>query len=374
MPERFVLIMAGGSGTRLWPASTAERPKHLLGLAPGAPSLLDETVARAARWLGPARIWMITTAEQRPALLRAHPEVPPEQILAEPRGRNTAAAITLGLLEIRAALARRGEASDDATVIALPADHHIGDPAALEAALARAAEHAAARGVIVTLGIEPTRPDTGYGYIERGDAAHPGEAGPPIYPVRRFVEKPDAARAAQFLASGAFLWNAGIFVLPLGPSLAAIREHAPALADALAPVEPALAARDAAARDAGLARAYDAVPALPFDIAVLERLSALDVLPVRLGWNDLGTWAAIHGANPHDAAGNALLADAAGAIEAIECEGSLFWAEGVEIAALGVSGLAVIASGGKILICPLDQAQRVRELARRSAERRGAAS
>ena len=371
MSERFVLVMAGGSGSRLWPASTAARPKHLLGTHPEAPTLLDATLSRARAWVGDGRIWVITTAAQRPAIVAAHPELPAAQILAEPCGRNTAPAIAFALLHLRAYLDERGIAPDRAVVVALPADHHIAAPEALERALERASDHALDEQIIVTLGIEPTRPDTGYGYIERSEEARPGTPPiqPPIYPVRRFVEKPDAERARSFLENGRFLWNAGIFVLPVAGALTAFNKHAPEIAAALTPVAAALRSRDAAAVDRASEAAYAAVPSTPIDIAVMEKLARLDVLPVKLGWNDLGSWAAIHGVSQVDGDDNALLSDSAGSIDAIDCEGSLVWSEGVEVVAIGLRGLAVIASDGKLLVCPIERAQEVREAARRSALR-----
>ncbi len=367
MSERYVLVMAGGSGSRLWPASTAARPKHLLGTHPEAPTLLDATLSRARAWVGEGRIWVITTAAQRPAILAAHPELPPDQVLAEPCGRNTAPAIAFALLHLRADLERRGIDPAQAVVVALPADHHIAAPEALERALERASDHAAQQQIIVTLGIEPTRPDTGYGYIEREELARAGT--PPIYPVRRFVEKPDAERARAFLESGRFLWNAGIFVLPVAGALTAFDKHAPRITAAFEPVASALRADDRGALEEASRAAYDVVPSAPIDIAVMEKLQRLDVLPVKLGWNDLGSWAAIHGVSPLDDDGNALLSDDSGAIDAIDCSGSLLWSEGVEVVAIGLRDLAVIASGGKLLICPIERAQEVREAARRSAAR-----
>lgn len=367
MTERHVLVMAGGSGSRLWPASTSQRPKHLLGLGPGAPSLLAATLERARALTDVGRIWLITTVEQRPAILAAHPELRPAQVLAEPCGRNTAAAIAYGLLEIRAAVWRAGIGADEAVVIALPADHHVAAPAALLATLERASEQAAEHKAIITLGIHPTRPDTGYGYIEHDAEPFDPRAQPPVYPVRRFVEKPPAEQAALFLATGRFLWNAGIFVLPLQRTLAAIREHAPAIAAALAPVTVALEDDDPARVEEALAAAYAAVPALPIDVALMEKVQGLRVIPVAVGWNDLGSWAAIHEVAAHDDQGNAVLVDAGARVQVIDSRDNLIWSEGQEIAIVGVDHLAVVAVGGKILICPLGRAQEVRAIAQAAA-------
>ena len=366
MTDRFVLVMAGGSGARLWPASTPRRPKHLLGLAPDAPSLLAATLDRARAWAPESRALVITTAAQRAAVLAARPDLA-DRLLVEPVGRNTAACVAHGLVALRARLAHEGWTSDRidrAVVLAVPADHHVADRAAFDRAVLAAADDAARAGVIVTLGITPSHPDTGYGYIERGDAPLAASDAPAIYPVRRFVEKPDAARARDFLATGRFLWNAGVFALPLGPALAALARHAPELAAAFAPLAAALAAGDPVAAAAALDGAYAAAPALPIDVALMEKLPDLRVLPVHAGWSDLGSWSAIHAAAAHDADGNALLA-ADRPIHAIDARDTLVWSEDAEVAVIGVSGLAVICSGGKVLVCPLDRAQEVRALAER---------
>ncbi|MEZ4452047.1 MAG: sugar phosphate nucleotidyltransferase [Nannocystaceae bacterium] len=365
MTERHVLVMAGGSGTRLWPASIPERPKHLIGLGPGAPSLLAATLERARALVGDGGLWVITTEAQRPAILDAHPELRPEQVLAEPRGRNTAAAIMYALLQIRAAVWRSGFGADEAVVIALPADHHIAAPSALLTALERGIDEAAEHHTIVTLGIHPTRADTGYGYIEHDGEPLDPRVQPPVYPVRRFVEKPPAEQAALFLATGRFLWNAGIFVLPLARTLSAIHEHAPELAAAFAPVTVALEDEDAD-REAALVAAYAAVPALPIDIALMEKLRDLRVIPVSVGWNDLGSWAAIHEASDHDDQGNSILLDGAARVHVVDSRDNLIWSEGQEIALIGVSHLAVVAVDGKLLICPLNRAQEVRAIAQAS--------
>ncbi|HFE45423.1 MAG TPA: hypothetical protein ENJ18_07995 [Nannocystis exedens] len=388
MSERFVLVMAGGSGSRLWPASTPERPKHLLSPRPGTPTLLAATLDRARTWLGIDRIWVITTADQRSSIIAAHPELPAAQILAEPCGRNTAPAIAFALLQIREHLKKSEISPEHAVVVALPADHHISAPKALESALDRASAHALEHQEIVTLGIEPSRPDTGYGYIEREtQAAAQATAqttanttatantttqttdAAPIYPVRRFVEKPDAALAERFVASGRFLWNAGIFILPIARTLAAFNSHAAPIMHTLKPVVDALTDGDAVALERASLAAYAALEAAPIDIALMEKLDDLWVLPVALGWNDLGSWAAIHEISATDARGNALLADDSGSVDAIDCDGNLLWSEGIELVAIGIRDLAVIASDGKLLICPLDRAQEVRKAARISADR-----
>ncbi|MBK8264104.1 MAG: mannose-1-phosphate guanylyltransferase [Nannocystis sp.] len=372
MSEPFVVVMAGGNGARLWPASTPDHPKHLLGLAPGAASLLATTLDRARAWAASQRTFVVTTAAQRPAILALTPELPPEHIIAEPAGRNTAPCLHHAMLRVHAALRAADwspAALRSAVVLALPADHHIRDPRGLDRALRAAIAHAAAAQEIVTLGVQPTAPDTGYGYIERAEQPlHSGS--PALFHARRFIEKPDAARAREFFDSGRFLWNAGIFAFPLLRTLAAIDEHAPELAAAFAPVAAALAIGDDAALTAALTAAYDRAPAQPIDVALLEKLPDLRVIPVEIGWDDLGSWAAVHALAERDLQGNAALAPPGVTLQIADSQDTLVWSDDAEIAVLGVRGLAVIASGGKILVCPLDRAQEIRALAAHSAAQR----
>ncbi|HEY8154669.1 MAG TPA: mannose-1-phosphate guanylyltransferase [Myxococcota bacterium] len=338
------VILAGGAGERFWPASRQRRPKPVLEVVAGG-SLLAATVARARRFAGRDRIWVVCGREHARAVREAA-GVPARRLLVEPSRRNTAMAIAWA--------AERIAAVDPGAVLAvLPADHHIPDGAAFAAAIRRAARAAGAGGWLVTLGVTPTRPDTGYGYIQTG--APLGRAHPGLRHVRRFVEKPDAATARRFLRQGGHLWNAGIFVWSARAILQEIEVCAPQLHRALAPLRgsPRRTGRDA------IARAYRRAPSLPIDAAVMERSRRVVTLPVRFRWSDVGTWASLAeelGVGP----GRSRVI--AGELAFDEPGGNLVWGLERPIALLGVSGLAVIDTPDALLVTRLERSPEVRRI------------
>ena len=279
------LILAGGSGTRLWPRSTDLRPKPFLALA-GGESLLRETYRRAAAVAGPDRVF-VSGRTSHAALLRAElPEVPESRLVLEPVRRNTAPAIALSAL---------AACADDANavVLVLPSDQAVADEPAFLAALRAGAAVAAREDAFVTLGIRPTRPETGYGYMEMAEETEEKKE----ISVARFIEKPDAARAAEFLASGRFLWNAGIFLFKASLFFEELARTAPAVLDA--------ARRAWAAHRAGdlpsFAEIFSSSPSVSIDVAVMEKARRVLTIPCACGWSDLGSWEAVfefRGAGP----------------------------------------------------------------------------
>jgi mannose-1-phosphate guanylyltransferase/mannose-6-phosphate isomerase len=355
MARRIALVMAGGGGTRLWPAASDQRPKPLVPGLPGpGETLLGATLARIGGLVDPGDVFVVTTADQAPAVRAALGALDAQQLIVEPAARNTAPAIALAVCVLRARLGPDA----DATIVALPADHVVADRDALVRHLEAACAHARAHDTLATLGIEASRPDTGYGYIEHDATALPavaGDLGIAAHRARRFVEKPDAATARAFVAGGRHRWNAGIFVLPLARVERDLARHAPRTWDSLAPVRAALAA--GADPTAAMAVAYESVVAEPFDVAVLEKLDDLVVVPAAIGWSDLGTWASVAAALPHDASGSATHTGPAAATSLLDTHDCLVWNEDASVAVVGVSGLAIVVCGGKILVCPLDRAQ-----------------
>ena len=346
------VVLSGGSGTRLWPLSRRARPKQFVPLA-GRRSLFAETLARVS---GPPFAPPLVIASARHEALVADELAQAGEtaasVLLEPEGRNTAAAVAAAALWAR----RRG--ADEEVLALLPADHHIADAAAFRQALAAAAELARREPLIVTLGIAPDRPATGYGYIEAGAAL-----GPHGFALRRFHEKPDARTAARYLARGGFYWNAGIFVARARSFADAFAAHAPelwrAVEAAMADLEPT--AGGAARLPAG---PWARVPAISFDYAVMEKTEDAAVIPVACGWSDVGSFDALLGLIARDESGNAL----SGPVTVEEARDCLVWSRGPRVAVHGLSDVVVIAEEDAVLVIPAAAAQEVRRLVARLAE------
>ncbi len=337
------ILMCGGSGTRLWPLSRASFPKQFADLV-GEETLFQASARRFAAEGFAAPV--VITANDFRFVVREQLEavrIAPAAVVIEPSARNTAPAAALAALVVAAR-------DPGGMLLLVPADHAIADAAGFRAAV-RSGVAAAAAGRIVTFGIRPTRAETGYGWLEAGEALD-GAARALV----RFVEKPDAARAEAMLAGGRHLWNAGVFLARADVLIAAFRAHAPAI---LAGAEAALAA---SVGDLGFTRVDPAlwagVPEDSIDFAVMEKAANLAVVEYPGDWSDLGAWDAVRALGPQDAAGNALR----GAVTALDCEGSLLRseAEGVELVGIGLRGIAAIATGDAVLVADLSQAQGVK--------------
>ena len=350
------VVMAGGSGTRLWPASRKDRPKQFLRLV-GAETLLQATVRRA-RAISGGRV-LVVTAQAQAALVQA--DSPTVEIVAEPLGRNTAIAIGLAATLL---------AADDPEAIlgVLPADQHITDEAGLAAVIGRAFAAAERADVICTVGVVPTRAETGYGYLLTGAGADPQDPG--VRVVERFVEKPDAATAAAYLAGGRHLWNAGMFFARARVLLAEIERHLPTLGAALVAIGHA---PDPAARAAAIDAAYRGAASVSIDHGVMEKAARVVTIPAEVGWNDVGSWAALADLAPGvgpgggDAAGNAVVGDD---VVVLDGAGNVVMSDGGVVALCGVSDLVVVRAGDAVLVLPRERAQDVKAVIA-ELERRG---
>ncbi len=354
---RYAVILAGGGGHRLWPASRRSRPKQFLALG-AAPdlSLLGATRGRL-EGLCPAEHIVVVTAAEQAEMVRAELSgLAPENLLAEPAARNTAAALGLAATH----LVRR---HPEAVLAALPADHYIADEAGFRAVAARAFALAAARDVIVTIGVVPTRAEVGFGYLERGaaltDAEVPGAE--VAYQVERFVEKPNAADAARYLASGRFFWNAGMFFVKARVLLDAIGAHLPETKAGLDAIGAALDANPGvsglAAAEQVAAEVYPGLPAISIDHGVMERASGVVTIPGSFGWNDVGSWAALGDYRPADEHGNVTQ----GQVVCHDARDNIVVGDGEHaIAVIGAEGLVVVQAGNAVLVVPRERAQDVR--------------
>ena len=342
IPQILPVILSGGTGTRLWPLSREGYPKQFWPLASDLP-MLEETAARAE---GPGYLPpMVVCNEAHRFLVAEQLRGRGARIVLEPAGRNSAPAI--------AAAALLAEEAGPGTVMwIMAADSAVTDLPALHAALAQAAA-AAQAGRIVTFGMKPTAPETGYGYIEAGDAL-PGLPG--VQAIARFVEKPDAARAAEFVAGGKHLWNSGMFVATASALLAELERHEPAL---LATVRAAV---EGAKRDMDFVRlapeAFAAAPSISIDYAVMERTQHAAVVPAAIGWSDIGSWAALWDISAKDANGNATQ----GPVELVDAKNCLVRSEGILAGVVGLEDAVVVVTDDAVLAMHRDRAQDVKKL------------
>ena len=328
----WVVVLAGGIGSRFWPLSTPARPKQLLPLIGGAPLLL-ETLDRLAPLADPTHTLLLTNASLVPAIQELAPALPPQNIVAEPKPAGTAAALTWAAQEIE----RR---DPDGVMISVHADWAIGDADGFRDALQRGVDLATRHSALVTVGVVPTRPDPGFGYIWPGEVVE-GDA----RRVRQFVEKPDRARAEQMVRDG-FLWNSGIFVWRTADFLAEVRRHTPEVAPAL----------DAARGD--ITAFFSSVRSVSVDVGVLERSDRVIVIPGDFGWDDVGTWGALRRVRKVDAAGNAT----SGAAWPVDARGNVVHAEGCDVVLYGVDDLVVVSRDGLTLVTTVERAADLKTL------------
>ena len=346
------VILSGGSGTRLWPLSRQAYPKQFLALA-GEDTMLQATWQRVAE-LASAAPLVVANEDHRFMVAEQLRELgcTPAAIVLEPVGRNTAPAIAVAALQATAD-------GTDPLLLVLPSDHVIADAAGFRAAVA-AATPAAQNGKLVTFGIVPTAAETGYGYIQ---AVAGGDA--PVRAVARFVEKPDAATAAQYLASGQYFWNSGMFLFQASRYLAELERHAPAMLAACR------AAFEGAKRDTDFVRldkaAFAACPSDSIDYAVMEKTADAAVLPIDVGWNDVGSWSALWEVAQQDGDGNAHHGD----VIALDCRDTLAWGDHRLVAMIGLRDIVVVDSDDALLVAHKDHVQEVKEVvARLKAEGR----
>ncbi len=347
LPSRGIcVIMAGGRGTRFWPLSRTRRPKQLQALSSGV-SLLRDTFNRLEPLVGADRILVVTSGSLAEPTRADLPELPSENVICEPVGRNTAPCAVLGM-------GVAGRIDPSAPVALLPADHFIPDDQLFRNQLQTAFDLAADTETVVTIGIRPTHPETGYGYIRtEGDPAQAG-----LLSGREFVEKPDSIRAEEYVRSGKFFWNSGIFIWnPLWFSAMA-SEHVPQIAQLMAQPIKHFGTEDF---KAALDKAYSECPSESVDVAVMEKLPGFSVLEAEFRWSDLGSWDAWGELAAELSHGNHGLAN----LLSIESHGNIVWSEGKLVAMLGVDDLIVVDTPDALLVTRKTHAQRIKEIINR---------
>jgi mannose-1-phosphate guanylyltransferase len=343
--DAHVAILAGGEGTRLWPLSRSKRPKQLLPLGSDR-SLIQQTVDRLRPLVAPERILIVTEASHAADLRAQLPELPDSSIIVEPTRRGTAAALLLAALHV-------ADRAPDATWASLHSDAYITDDDEFRRTLAAALAAAADGEHLVTTGIEPRFPATGYGYIQRGAPLREVQ-GFTLHEVVRFVEKPDLETAERYVASGEYLWNPGVFVW-----------HNAALIDAFRRLQPAIHAALTAVPLTRIDEVYPSAPRETIDVGIMEPATNVATLPARFGWSDIGSWAELWellADRDSDAARNVALGR--GRVFTEDSSGNLVFAEGRAVALVGVADLVVVETADAVFVCPRDRAQDVRAIVR----------
>lgn len=355
------VILAGGRGTRFWPRSRTRTPKQLLNIV-GKDTMLEQTVARLRPLIAPDRIWTVTNAEQAAAVKKQLPLSARKRVLTEPIGRNTAAAIALAALHVRHA------ARGDALLAVLPADHFIGQPDKFRKIVSAALDLARESGRMIVLGIPPTRPDTGFGYVERVGDAH-GSSGFPAYAVHRFTEKPALDLAKQYVATGDYHWNAGMFFWRVSTFLENLKNFLPKTHEALESLAATIGKKTYERR---LRAIYPKLENISVDCAVLETATRQEgpphvfVIPAEVGWSDIGSWAAVYELLAKQSGDNVL----AGHGLALDASGNFLYSATKFVAAIGIRDLIVVETPDALLIVPRDRAQDVARIVKSLEERK----
>ena len=343
MNNTYAVIMAGGVGSRFWPASRAAEPKQLLDLTRSGRTMIAATVERLQPDIPPERVIVVTGEITVGKVAECLPAVPRENILAEPVGRNTAPCIGWAAVHVR-------HRDPNGILAVMPSDHLVADTETFLASV-RTAVSAANEGSMVTFGITPDHPETGFGYIEMGDETRPG-----IRRVERFVEKPDLKTAEAYLAAGNFSWNSGMFFFSAQKILAEIERQMPKLHAGLEEIAAALAAGD---ESEVLHRVFPNLPAESVDYGIMEGAEGILCVPVDFGWSDLGSWAAAYDLSAKEGEGNAFDAD----VVDVGSKGCLVRAPKEKLVALvDVEDLVVVDTGDALLVCRRDKAQNVKKV------------
>ncbi len=352
-PNRYAVIMAGGKGERFWPLSTSRRPKQLLDLV-GQRALIAQAVERIEPILPPENVFVVTNADLVDATRAALPEVPAANILGEPMGRDTAAAAALGCALVEAK-------NPDASFCILTADQVMGDLPVFRQGLSDAMDLAAAEDVLITIGIRPTHPDTGFGYIRAGEG-HAFDGPTRFRKVLRFEEKPQLEKARRFVEEGNCYWNAGMFIWSVASFRKALSRHCPTLTQMMDALLPKLGREDF---DAFLLSEYEKLSKISIDYALMEKADNLLMAEGTFAWDDVGSWPALEHHFPADEDGNTRI----GMSEMVGSGGNIVYSRDRLTACVGVQDLIVVQADGVTLVCHKDRAQDIKALVKRLHER-----
>ncbi|HMP90516.1 MAG TPA: mannose-1-phosphate guanylyltransferase [Kiritimatiellia bacterium] len=342
----YAVILAGGRGERFWPLSTAQKPKQLLNLV-GERALIAQAVDRLDGLIPPERILILTNKDLVESTRKAVPELPPQNIVGEPVGRDTAPAVALAAALVKSRC-------PNGVFCILTADHIIGQLDVFRATLSDALDHASAHDVLITIGIRPTEPATGYGYIHLGGEIS-AKGSTVIRKAKKFVEKPDLKTAEAYLAGGEYSWNAGMFIWAVSSIESAMKKHCPDISELITTLA---AAAGQGKLDKVLDEVFGNVRKISIDYAVMEKADNILVAGGEFAWDDVGSWPAIENHFPKDAYGNTLVGDC----QTLESTGNIVYSKDRLTTLLGVQGMIVVQADGVTLICPREKAQEIKKM------------
>lgn len=345
----YAVIMAGGSGTRFWPRSIKSMPKQFLNLF-GEGTMIQNTAKRIEEIIPQERVMVVTNDNYVSIVKEQLPKVPEDNIVGEPVAKNTAPCVA-----IAAELLYKKD--PDAVMVVLPADHHITDPEGFNKVLKSAVAKAESGEHLVTIGINPSRPETGFGYIHADNTEADSFVGNNVHPVKAFTEKPDGITAQKFVESGDYFWNSGMFIWKASTVLSEIKKHLPDMYEEVKAASPELyeSTHDAAINDF-----YHACKSISIDYGIMEKAGSVFVVPGEFGWNDVGSWTAVYDLAEKNKNGNSVQTLNA---TFAESEGNLVLSSGEKMISLvGMENVAVVETEDAILVCNLDKAQGVKQI------------
>lgn len=342
MADLYAVIMAGGKGERFWPLSTDSLPKPFIPLL-GSSSMVQDTVERILPLVPSERIMVSLGTDHAETARLQLPQIPQENFIVEPVGRDTAACLGYCALHLE-------KRDPESLMLALPADHYISDPQLFRSTIQSGIENLGNAAAVI-FGISPARPETGYGYILAGER----EGASMFLPVVRFIEKPDAQTAIRYLAEGNYYWNSGMFLWRNGTLLELFEKHMPELHTGLCDLKPHIGSASSSGK---IAEIFSRLPRISIDFGILEKTSGLRLIPASFGWDDVGTWSSLERVLPHDSQGNIGL----GQHSALDSRSCILYAQTGSVTAFGVSDLIIVQAHGNVLVCPKERAPDLKRL------------